>query len=100
MRATGERFALVLPEDLEGTESLEDWFQAFGPWLGVVNVSKAIGLAGDASQHAAPLGDADVGLAAQILDCLGRVGLEGPVVLALRTRAGLPIALKEQGVQA
>lgn len=48
MRATGERFALILPEDLEGTESLEDWFDALGPWLGVVHISKAIGLAGDA----------------------------------------------------
>lgn len=84
MRATGERFALVLPEDLVGTDSLEDWFDAFGPWLGVVHVSKAVGLAGDAGQHAAPLDDADVGLAVQVVDCLERVGFAGPLVIEVQ----------------
>ncbi len=84
MKATGERFALVLPEDLEGALTLEDWFAVMGPWLSVVHVSKAVGLAGDPGQHGTPLRDTDIDLALQVCDCLTRVGFAGPVVLEIQ----------------
>lgn len=87
MRASGERFALVLPEDLhvDGRPlELADWFRAVGPRLGVVHLSRCIGLGAEPGQHAVPLGEADLGLAREVVRCLDMVGFSGPVVIEVQ----------------
>jgi len=87
MRASGERFALVLPEDLEvdgRLPELADWFRAVGPRLGVVHLSRCVGLGAEPGQHAAALGDGDLDMAREVVRCLDMVGFSGPVVIEVQ----------------